>query len=206
MIGILGKKLGMLRIFDEEGNMVPVTVIDVEGCYVVQKKLKETDGYNALQLGIGEKKRVNKPLEGHFKKAGVPYRQRLVEIRTKNTPEFNPGEKLNADIFKEGDLVDVTGWTKGRGFTGGVKRWNWSGGPRSHGSMFHRRIGSLGGTTDPGRPWKGRTLPGHYGTERVTVKKLKVVKVDKEKNLLMVKGAVPGPKGGVVVIRKEEGK
>ncbi len=204
MMGILGKKLGMTRVFDKDGNSVPVTVIDVEGCYVVQKKTIDTDGYNALQLGIGEKKKVNKPMEGHFKKAGVPPRQKLFEIRTDDVDKFNPGDKVNVDIFKEGDLVDVTGWTKGRGFAGGMKRWNWKGGPRSHGSMFHRRIGSLGATTDPGRPWKGRTLPGHYGTERVTIKNLKVVKVDKERNLLLVKGGVPGPKGGFLIIKKAE--
>lgn len=202
MIGILGKKLGMSRIF-QENKVVPCTVMDVEGCYVIQKKTKAKDGYDALQLGIGEKKKVNKTLKSHFEKAKVPPRAKLIEIRDMKAESFEPGQKLNVDMFKEGDVVSVTGYTKGRGFTGGVKRWNWRGSPASHGGKEPRRIGSVGATTDPGRLWKGKTLHGHYGNEKLTIKNLKVVKVDKERNLLFVKGAVPGPKGGILVIRKK---
>jgi|UniRef100_A0A7C3UQB2 large subunit ribosomal protein L3 len=201
---LLGKKLKMTTIFSKDGEAIPCTIIKAGPCFVVQKRTKDKEGYNALQLGFEEVKKANKPMAGHFQKANLSPLRFLKEFRTNDVDKYQVGDKIDLSILQEGDLVSITGWTKGRGFAGGVKRWGWRGGPQSHGSMSHRRIGSLGSGTFPGHPWKGRTLPGHYGTERVTVKNLLVVKVDKEANLLYVKGATPGPRNGLLLIKKME--
>lgn len=204
MIGMLGKKIGMSQIYSERGDVVPTTILEIGPCYVVQKKTKEKDGYDALQLGFGKVKNLNKPMTGHFKKNKIQACHELKEIRVSNITEYNVGQEIKVNVFNAGDKVAVIGYTKGRGFAGGVKRWGWHSGPASHGSMSHRRIGSVGSTTFPGRPWRGRTLPGQYGNERVTVKNLKVLKVDDENNLLFVKGAVPGPKNGMIMVEKSK--
>jgi large subunit ribosomal protein L3 len=203
MMGLLGKKIRMTQLFDEKGRVIPCTIVKLGPCYVVQKKIKEKDGYWALQLGFEEKKKGNKPMMGHFKKANLPVMRYLKEFKVENVDQFEVGQELKIkDVFKEGDLVDVTGWTKGRGFAGGMKRWGWSGGPASHGSQSHRRIGSLGSGTDPGRPWKGRTLPGHYGCERITVKNLKIIKIDEKNCLVYISGAIPGYRNSLVIVKK----
>ncbi|HHV61740.1 MAG TPA: 50S ribosomal protein L3 [Firmicutes bacterium] len=201
--GILARKLGMTRVFDADGNAVPVTVVEAGPCVVVQKKTKETDGYNAIQLGMGEKRErlFTRAVRGHFKKAGLKPTRYLREIRTDDVEQFQVGQEIKADIFKEGDSVDVTGTSLGKGFSGVVKRWNFRRGPMSHGSMYHRRVGSLG-ATDPARVFKGRRLPGRLGGERVTVQNLKVVKVDPDRNLLLVRGAVPGRRGGLLIVKE----
>ncbi|HEY8463931.1 MAG TPA: 50S ribosomal protein L3 [Bacillota bacterium] len=201
--GILGKKVGMTQIFTPEGKAVPVTVVEAGPCVVVQKKTVTTDGYEAIQLGFGEKKErlTNKPMKGHFSKANVkPYRF-LHEIRVDSGENYNLGQEIKADVFKEGEWVDVTGTSKGKGFAGVIKRWNFNRAAMTHGSMYHRRPGSLG-ATDPARVFKGRKLPGRLGGEKVTTQGLQVVKVDSERNLLLIKGAVPGANGGFLVIKK----
>ena len=200
MKAILGTKIGMTQVFDSEGHVVPVTVIEAGPCTVVQKKTVETDSYAAIQVGYGDVKesRLNKPMLGHFKKHGVEPKRVLREFRGET--ELSVGDKITVDIFSEGDLVDVTGISKGKGFQGVVKRHHFHGGPMSHGSMVHRKPQSSG-ATDAARVFKGVRKPGHMGHERVTVKRLKVVRVLPEKNLLLVKGAVPGPNGGLVTVR-----
>lgn len=203
-LAILGRKVGMTQLFDEQGCAIPVTVIEAGPCPVVQRKTREKDGYEAIQIGFGHQKpsRVNKPLAGHFKKAGVKPSKYLREVRLDGEAvDYKPGQEIKVDIFNEGELVDVVGTSIGKGFSGVVKRWNFRRGPMAHGSMYHRRTGSLG-ATDPARVFKGRKLPGRLGHERVTVRNLKVVKVDPERNLLCVKGSVPGVKGGLLFIRK----
>jgi len=206
--GIIGKKLGMTQIFvPANGNVIPVTVIEAGPCSVVQKKTADNDGYSSVQLGFidyTEKKerKLVKPMRGHFKKAGVAAKRHLKEFKLKNAAELNVGDKIEADAFKEGEKVDVTGMTKGRGFSGGVKRWGLSIQKMSHGGgPVHRHIGSIGANSDPSRIMKNKKMPGQYGHEKVTVLNLEVVKVDKEKNIIAVKGAVPGPKGSIVFIR-----
>ncbi|ADD03210.1 50S ribosomal protein L3 [Thermoanaerobacter mathranii subsp. mathranii str. A3] len=201
--GILGRKHGMTQIFDEKGEVIPVTVIEAGPCVVVQKKTTETDGYNAIQVGFGDvkEKRLTKPLIGHFKKAGVPFKRYLREFRLDDVSGYEVGSEIKVDIFKPGDRVDVTGISKGKGFAGVVKRYGASRGPMSHGSKYHRRVGSMGATTDPGRTFKGKIMPGHMGHKRVTIQNLEVVKVDPELNLLLVKGSVPGPKGSLLIIK-----
>lgn len=196
----------MTQIFDDAGNLVPVTVVEVGPCHVVQKKTAETDGYEAVQLGIGTQKaqRLNKPVRGHYAKAQVEPHRYLREIRIEDSEVMQGlevGQEVRADLFEAGDYVDVTGITKGKGFAGAIKRWNFSRGPMSHGSMYHRRPGSLG-ATDPQRVFKGRKLPGRMGGERRTVQGLQVVKVDAERNLLLIRGSVPGPKGALLEIRE----
>jgi len=201
--GILGKKLGMTQVFDADGKVIPVTVVEAGPCVVVQKKTVATDGYNAIQVGFGaiKEKHVNKPLMGHFAKHNVKPTRYLREFRFDNIDAFNVGDEIRVDIFAEGDLVDVTGISKGKGFAGGIKRWGFHRGPQSHGSKYHRAPGTLGQ-----RAWarvpKGRKLPGHLGCERVTVQALRVVRVIPEKNLLLIKGAIPGAKGSLVTIRE----
>ena len=209
MGGIITKKLGMTRIFNEKGDVVPVTVLDFSECYVLDIRKKDKDGYNAVRLCYGnvKGKKLNKPTLGIFKKIfgeRETYPARIIrEIRTDEIDIFKPGEKIDVEkIFKIGEKIDVIGKTKGRGFAGVVKRWDFAGGPDSHGSMFHRRPGSIGQTTDPGRVWKGKKMAGHYGNERVTIHNLEIVKIDKEKEVLLVKGAVPGPSGSYVIVRK----
>lgn len=203
MKGMLGRKLGMSRVYSDGRKVVPVTLVDLDSCYVVQCKTVEHDGYTALQLGIGRRKRATKPLRGHLKKAGLKHvPARLLEVRGSPAEEIKKGSKLDAGFFKPGDTVDIIGWTKGRGFAGGMKRHGWHGGPRTHGSNHHRRVGSTGQGTTPGHIWKGRSMPGHYGNERQTIRNLKVINVDAERKLLYIKGSVPGPAGGVLVIKK----
>jgi len=204
MIGLIGKKIGMAQIFLENGNVIPVSLIKAGPCSVIQVKDEKKDGYKAIQLGFGEKKKINKSSSGHLKKAKLKSVDRLFEIRTKEPEKYSVGDKINVSIFSNGDKVLVTGWTKGRGFAGGMKRWGWHGGPASHGSTAHRRAGSIGPGTAPGRIWKGRTMPGRYGNERITLKNVKVVKIEKEKNIVYVKGAVPGAINSYLLIMKEE--
>ncbi len=198
----------MTQIFDSEGNQVPVTVIEAGPCRVVQVKSAETDGYEAVQLGFQEQKpqRVSKPLKGHFKKAGVAPVKVLTEFRSNEPVEHEVGDTLTVESFEEGDFVDVVGYSKGRGFTGVMKRWGFHGGPATHGAMFDRRVGAIGMHSDPSRVFKGKKMPGHYGNERITVKGLKVVGVDVERNLLLVKGAVPGARNALLQIRISKSK
>ncbi|AFV12759.1 50S ribosomal protein L3 [Thermacetogenium phaeum DSM 12270] len=202
--GILGRKVGMSQVFDEEGKAVPVTVIEAGPCYVVQKKTPERDGYAALQLGFGEVEanKLNRPLRGHFTKSGVKPLRFLKEIRLDSdaVDSYEVGQEVKVDIFNPGDYVDVQGVTKGKGFAGGIKRHGFHRGPMKHGSKYHRRPGSLG-AKGPARVFKGRKLPGRAGGEMRTVKNLKVVKVDPEHNLLLVRGAVPGPRMGLLLIK-----
>ena len=200
--GILGKKIGMTQIFNE-GRAIPVTVIEAGPCVVVQKKTTATDGYEAIQLGFGDKKErlVNKPMQGHFTKAGVKPIRFLREIRIDANENYDLGQEVKADIFNQGEYVDVTGTSKGKGFAGVIKRWNFNRAPMAHGSMYHRRPGSLC-ATDPARVFKGRKLPGRLGGVRTTTQGLQVAKVDLERNLLLIKGAVPGANGSFVIVRK----
>lgn len=207
--GLIGKKIGMTQIFDESGNVIPVTVIQAGPCTVVQKKTAERDGYAVVQLGYEEVtklKRVTKPLEGHFQKRGVSPFRVLREFRFDESSAIKEGDQFSVDIFQPGERVDVIGTSKGKGFAGVVKRWGFRGGKASHGSMFHRAPGSIGASAFPSRVVKGKKLPGHMGNRRVTVKNLTVVRADKEQNLLLVKGAVPGANGGIILIRKSNFK
>ena len=201
--GIIGKKLGMTQIFDQKGNVIPVTVIEAGPCVVVQKKTVEKDGYNAVQVGFGtiNPKNVNKPLKGHFDKSEVAYKRTLKEFRLEDIDGLNIGDIIKADTFAAGDKVDVVGTSKGKGYAGGIKRWNLHRLKDSHGTgPVARHAGSMGACSSPSRVYKGKKLPGHLGSERVTVQNLDVVKVDADQNLIAVKGAVPGPKGGIVVL------
>lgn len=199
--GILGRKIGMTQIFRGDGTVVPVTVLEAGPCPVIQVKSKEKDGYEAVQVGFLRKKvsRVNKPLSGHFAKYKLNPTAVVKEIRLKGAGSFNAGDSLTADLFKVGDRVDVAGTSKGRGFAGGVKRHGWKGGGATHGSMFHRAVGSIGASSDPSRVFKGKTMPGHMGAERVTVQNLEIVEI--KGNYLFVKGAVPGARKSLVTIR-----
>ncbi|MDF9407541.1 50S ribosomal protein L3 [Pelotomaculum isophthalicicum JI] len=199
--GILGKKVGMTQVFTEVGLAIPVTVIEAGPCLVVQKKTPGTDGYSAIQIGFGEKRErlFTKPLKGHFTKAGVRPLRYLRELRVEDADSYEVGQEIKADIFARGEKVDVVGTSKGHGFSGGIKRHGFHRGPMAHGSKYHRRPGSLG-AKGPARVYKGRKLPGQYGSERITVQNLEVVKVDGDRNLLAVKGAIPGPKGGLVLV------
>ncbi|MGB0035241.1 MAG: 50S ribosomal protein L3 [Candidatus Acidiferrales bacterium] len=204
--GILGIKLGMTQIFAEDGTAVPCTVLQAGPCVVVQRRTKDNDGYDAVQLGLVEfikPQRVTKALTGHFKKAGVASMRYVREIRIEDSKdESKAGDRVLVEGFKVGEYVDVTGISKGKGFQGGVKRWHYRGGEASHGSMFHRAPGSIGGSSFPSRVWPGQHFPGHMGHERKTSKNLRVVRVDSEENLLLVRGAVPGPQGSYIFIRK----
>ena len=201
--GILGKKMGMTQVFDENGNIIPVTVIKAGPVKVVQKKTVESEGYKARQVGFEEAKpaKVNKPMKGHFDKGGVEYKKVLMEFRVQNPDAYEVGQEIKVDIFEEGEKVDVAGTSKGKGFQGVIKRWNQGRGPMTHGSKYHRGVGSMGGSSSPSKTFKGKNMPGRMGGERVTVQNLEVVKVDPEHNLLLLKGAVPGPKGGLLVIK-----
>ena len=205
-IGLLGRKIGMTQVFDERGKAVPVTIIQAGPCPVVQKKTAESDGYAALQLGFEvqpKATRLTRPVRGHFDKAQVAYQRHLKEIRLRGTEgEFAVGQVLTVGVFAVGDRVRITGVTKGRGFQGGVKRWNFKGGPMTHGAMFHRAPGSIGASSYPSRVFRGHHLPGHMGARRTTVRGLRVVSVDAENNLLLIEGAVPGSSGGVVTVQK----
>lgn len=203
MIGLIGKKIGMSQIFTDDGKLVPVCIVEAGPCPIVQIKDDKNDGYKAIQIAFGTKKRINKPLAGHLKKANLQSARWLTEIRVNNTEKYKIGNILDTKIFVVGDKIKVSGYTKGRGFSGGMKRWGWKGGPGSHGSMSHRRIGSAShGHSDPGRILKGKTMPGHYGNERTTVKNLKILKI--ENNLIFLNGAVPGAKNSWLLLVKEE--
>lgn len=199
---ILGIKIGMTQIFEAGDKAVPVTVIEAGPCTVLQKKRNETDGYNAIQVGFYnlKEKLVNKPLKGHFKKANAKPLRYIREFRVENVDGYEVGQEINADIFAPEDVVDVVGTSKGKGFAGGVKRHNFARGSMGHGSKYHRRPGSLA-AKGPARVFKGRRLPGRMGGERVTVQGLKVVKVYPDRNLILIKGAIPGPKRGLVIIK-----
>lgn len=200
---IIGKKLGMTQIFDENNRVVPVTVIEAGPCVVVQKKTTEKDGYEAIQVGFGaiKEKLVNKPRKGHFAKAGVEFKRVLKEFKLENSNEYDVGQEIKADVFNAGEKVDVSGVSKGKGFQGTIKRWNAHRGPMSHGSKFHRSVGSMGGSSDPSRTFKNKKMPGHMGNVNTTVLNLEVAKIIPEKNLILIKGGVPGPNKGLVVIR-----
>lgn len=200
---IIGKKLGMTQLFDDKGNVVPVTVIEAGPCVVSQKKTVENDGYEAVQLGFGDLKanKVNKPMKGHFAKGDVAPKKYLREFRLADISAMNVGDIVKADTFAEGDKIDVAGTSKGKGTAGVIKRWNFSRLKETHGTgPVHRHAGSLGACSTPSRVFKGKKLAGHLGCERVTVQNLTVIKVDNENNIIAVKGAVPGPKGGIVTI------
>lgn len=198
---ILGKKIGMTQVFTPEGNLVPVTVVEAGPCVVIQKKTDEVDGYTSYQIGFGKLKanHVIKPLKGHFDKAGVEPKKVLREIAYEQ--EYGVGDVIKADIFSEGEIVDVIGISKGKGYAGTIKRWNFHRGRMTHGSKFHRTHGSIG-STDAGRVFKGKKMTGRLGGERVTVQNLQVVRVDTERNLILIKGSIPGPSKGLVMVRK----
>ncbi len=200
---ILGRKIGMTQVFTEDGVVIPVTVIEAGPVAVVQKKTVENDGYDAIQVGFenAKEKAVTKPLKGHFAKAGVALKKVLREFRLDDCAVYNVGDQITAEIFAAGEKVDVTGTSKGKGFAGSIKRWGSHRGPMTHGSGYHRRPGSLGACSTPSRVMKNKKLPGHMGVERVTVQNLDVVRVDNDKNLILVKGAVPGAKGGLLIVR-----
>lgn len=203
--GLIGKKVGMTQIFDNEGHTIPVTVLLVGPNKVVQIKTNDVDGYSAIQLGFGDvkEKHMIKPKKGHFDKFDLDYMKHLKEFRLEDISEYKIGQELNADLFSEGDIVDVQGTTKGKGFQGVIKRHGQSRGPMSHGSRYHRRVGSMGASATPSRVVKGKKLPGHMGHVTRTISNLTVVKVDTDKNVILVKGSVPGPKGAILKIKNK---
>lgn len=201
--GIIGRKIGMTQLFTEKGTVIPVTVLEVGPCVVVQKKTEENDGYTAVQLGFEDlrEKLVDKPHRGHFAKAQVANKRVLKEFKLNNSAELNVGDIIKADVFAEGDKVDVTGISKGKGYQGAVKRHGFHIGPKAHGSGYHRGHGSMGANSTPSRVMKGHGMAGHMGSEQVTIQNLNVVKVDAENNLIAIKGAVPGPNGGLIIVK-----
>lgn len=201
--GLIGKKIGMTQIFNEEGKVIPVTVIEAGPCVVSQVKTEETDGYNSIQLGFGaiKESKVNKPERGHFTKANIAPARYLREFRVDSIEDVKVGDELKADIFMAGDKIDIQGTSKGKGFQSVIKRHGQHRGPMGHGSMYHRRPGSMGSTSTPGRVFKGKKLPGHMGAETVTIQNLEVIKVDLDKNIILVKGSVPGAKGSILKIK-----
>jgi large subunit ribosomal protein L3 len=201
---ILGKKIGMTQLFYEDGLAIPVTVIEAGPCTVVQKKTVEKDGYSAVKIGYGavSEKRLNKPLKGEFSKLKLAPKKYLKEVKFDDLDKFEIGQEIKVeDMFQAGDRVDVSGVSKGKGFQGTIKRYGQKGGAETHGSMYHRRVGSMGSNTSPARVFKGKKLPGHMGVDNITVQNLDIVRVDGERNLLIVKGAVPGAKGSLLVIK-----
>lgn len=200
---ILAKKLGMTQIFDETGRVIPVTIVEAGPNAVIQKKTVENDGYEAVQVGFVDLKerKANKPVKGHFAKAGVTPKKFVRELRLDDVSGLNVGDEIKADVFENGERVDVAGISKGKGFAGSIKRWGQHRGPMTHGSGYHRGPGSMGMCSDPGRVFKGKRLPGHMGVERVTIQNLTVVRVDAEKNIMLIKGGLPGPKGGLLIIK-----
>ena len=201
--GLIGKKLGMTQIFDEQGKVIPVTVIEAGPCVVTQVKTVESDGYNAIQLGFEDVKesKVNKPEKGHFTKSKLPLKKHLREFRLDSIENINVGDELKADTFSAGDQLDIQGTSKGKGFQGVIKRHGQSRGPMGHGSMYHIRPGSMGPTSTPGRVFKGKKLPGHMGSQTITIQNLEVVRVDLDKNVILVKGSVPGAKGAILKLK-----
>lgn len=200
---ILATKVGMTQIFNENGALIPVTVLQAGPCAVTQVKTVENDGYNAVQVGFGDIREVlvNKPRKGHFAKAGVANKRHLKEFRFDNSSDYKVGQEIKADIFAEGDRIDATAKSKGKGFQGGIKRHNLSRGPMTHGSKHHRHAGSNGAATSPGRVFKGKRMPGHMGAVKITVQNLEVVRIDTVNNIILVKGAVPGPKKTLVMLK-----
>ena len=200
---LIGKKVGMTQIFDEQGRVIPVTAIEAGPCTVVQVKTVETDGYNSIQLGFGEVKehKVNKPVRGHYAKSKITPKKHLREFRLDSVENMNVGDELKVDTFVAGDKLDIQGTSKGKGFQGVIKRHGQSRGPMGHGSMYHRRPGSMGPTSTPGRVFKGKRLPGHMGRETITIQNLEVVRVDLDKNAILVKGSVPGAKGAILKLK-----
>ena len=201
--GIIGKKIGMTQIFDEKGNVIPVTVIEAGPCVVAQVKTVETDGYDALQLGFGEvkEKHLNRPERGHFAKSKIENKKHLREFRLESIEGVKVGDEIKADVFQAGEKVDIQGTSKGKGFQGVIKRHGQHRGPMGHGSMYHRRPGSMGATSTPGRVFKGKKLPGHMGRKTITIQNLDVISVDMDKNVILVKGSVPGCKGAILKIK-----
>ena len=202
--GIIGKKIGMTQLFDEKGNVIPVTVINAGPCVVVAKKTKEKEGYDSVKLGFQdiEERKLNKPLKGMFAKAGVSYKKYLKEFRLEGAAEMNVGDVVTADTFEAGEKIDVTGLTKGRGYSGVIKRWGAHRLRMTHGTgPVHRQVGSMGANSSPSRVFKNKKMAGQYGNEKVTILNLEVVKIDADNNLIAVRGAVPGPRGGIVYIR-----
>ena len=201
---ILATKVGMTQIFNEDGQLIPVTVLQAGPCVVTQVKTEENDGYAAVQVGYGEirEKLVNKPEKGHFDKAGVAAKRVVKEFRFENAEEYTLAQEIKADIFAAGDKIDATAVSKGKGFQGAIKRHNQSRGPMTHGSKFHRHAGSNGSASDPSKVFKGKKMPGQMGNKKITIQNLEVVRVDAEKNLLLVKGSVPGPKKSLVTIKE----
>ena len=201
--GLIAKKIGMTQIFDEAGNVVPVTVVEAGPCVVVQKKTLENDGYEAIQVGFAEVKenKVTKPMKGHFTKAGVAAKKYVKEFRLEDVSAYEVGAEIKADVFAAGDKVDASGVSKGKGFQSTIKRYNASRGPMGHGSKSHRVVGSMGSSAFPSRVKKGKRMPGHMGASNVTIQNLEIVRADAEKNLLLIKGAVPGTKGSILVIK-----
>ncbi len=202
MTGLLGKKIGMTQVFTEDGSLVSVTAIEAGPCPVLAIKDK------SMQLGFDavDEKRLKKPIAGYFKKINIPCRKFIREVSRDTSKEYKVGEEIKVDIFTPGDFVDVTGVSIGKGFQGGMKRWHWKGGPRTHGSTSHRRVGSIGSSTTPGRVFRGHHMPGHMGAEITTLQNLKVIRTDLENNILLVKGAIPGCKNGYVIIKKAKKK
>lgn len=200
---ILGKKVGMTQVFDSEGRALPVTVIEAGPNVVVQKKTVENDGYAAIQVGFedAKEKRVTKPIKGHFAKAKVTFKKYLRELRLEDAENFEVGQEIKADVFTVGERVDISGVSKGKGYAGAIKRHNFHRGPMTHGSKYHRAAGSMGASSDPSRTFKGKKLPGHMGAANVTVQNMEVVMVDPERNVILVKGGVPGIRGSLVMIK-----
>lgn len=200
---IIGRKIGMTQIFDEVGNVIPVTIVEAGPCPVVQIKTQEIDGYSAVQLGFSDvtEKKVIKPMKGHFDKAQVAYKKILKEFKLEGVSGMNIGDIVKADTFVTGDVVDVTGTSKGKGYAGTVKRWGTHRGPMAHGSGYHRGQGSMGANSSPSRVFKGKVMAGHLGSEQVTVQNLELVKIDVDNNLLAIRGAIPGPKGSIVFVK-----
>ena len=203
MEGLIGKKIGMTQIFTENGTVIPVTVVEAGPCTVAQKKTLENDGYEAVQFAYGEikDKNVYKPKKGHFDKYGVAYKRVIREFRLDDCAAYEPGQEVKADVFEVGDKVDVSGKSKGKGFAGVIKKWNFSRGPETHGSKFHRAVGSMGASSSPSRTFKNKKMPGRMGHVNTTVLNLEIVKVMPEKNVILIKGGIPGPNKSVVVIR-----
>lgn len=200
---ILGKKLGMTQIFNENGKVIPVTVIEAGPCTVIQKKTVEKDGYEAIQVAFGDirEKLRNKPVKGHFAKAGVSVKKHIKEFKLEDSNSLEVGQEIKADVFEAGERVDISGISKGKGFQGTIRRWNAHRGPMTHGSKFHRAVGSMGASSDPSRTFKNKRMPGHMGNVNTTVLNLEVVRIIPEKNLILIKGGVPGPNKGLVQIR-----
>ena len=208
MIGILGKKIGMTQVFGEDGEIIPITVIESGPCYVLQVKTKESDGYSAIQLGFEDIKdsKLKRPLREKLKKIKVTPKRFIKEIPLAQAQNYQVGQQIEVANFTPGEFVNIIGTSKGKGFQGGIKRWHWSGGPKSHGSMCHRAPGSIGASAYPSRVYKGHHLPGHMGSQRVNAQNLEVIKIDKDNNLLVVRGSVPGHKNSYLIIKKSKKK